>query len=187
MHSRAYLTMKTNQTTNQCNLSKGLKAGDHSFYEKLFAEFYSKYFNYALSLSKDSQQSKDLVQDALTKLWINRSKINTQKNIHSYIFQIIKNDFVNNYTRKLRYNNLLDQLKNDVINEISEENNFVIDKLQSINFEIEKLPEKSKKIFKLNKKRGLCYEEISELLKISEKTVESHIYRALKRLRAELG
>ena len=178
--------MKTKLTTNQNLLATGLKAGDHAAFQNLFKEFYSTYFNYALNLSKDHQQAKDLVQEALTKLWINRAKIDDKKAVHPYVFQIIKNNFRNNFCRKSKHNDLLNQLQNEVINEISEENNLIVERLKSVDSEIEKLPEKSKQIFKLNKRRGLCYKEISELLEISEKTVESHIYRALKRIRTEL-
>ena len=56
-----------------------------------------------------------------------------------------------------------------------------------VNDEIEKLPEKCKKVFILNKKEGLTHDEIAEYLQISKKTVEGHITRAFKVLNQKLG
>ena len=60
------------------------------------------------------------------------------------------------------------------------------ERLKKVEEEIENLPEQCKKVFIMNKKEGLKYKEISEKLHISIKTVEVHMTKALKRLRAQL-
>ena len=59
--------------------------------------------------------------------------------------------------------------------------------MMNVNREIDKLPEKCKRVFILNKKEGLTHNEIAEYLQISTKTVESHITRAFKILNQKLG
>ena len=49
-----------------------------------------------------------------------------------------------------------------------------------MNREIKKLPNKTKEVFYLSKKRGLSNIEISELLDVSIKTVEGHMTKAFK-------
>lgn len=44
-----------------------------------------------------------------------------------------------------------------------------------------------KKVFEMNRFQGLTYTEIARSLSISVKTVETHISRALKFLRQNLG
>ena len=56
-----------------------------------------------------------------------------------------------------------------------------------VNKEIEKLPEKCKRVFILNKKEGLTHNEIAEYLQVSKKTVEGHVTRAFKILNKKLG
>ena len=58
--------------------------------------------------------------------------------------------------------------------------------MEWVNNEIDFLPPKSKEIFVMNKKRGLSYKEIANMMNISENTIESHIGRALKRIRGRL-
>jgi len=51
---------------------------------------------------------------------------------------------------------------------------------------LEKLPEKCRQIFILNKLEGLTQKEIAEYLEISVKTVENQIAIAVSKLREEL-
>ena len=55
-----------------------------------------------------------------------------------------------------------------------------------VNKAIEKLPKKCKEIFILSKRDGLTNQEISEILNISIKTVESQITIAFKQLRKQI-
>ena len=107
----------------------------------------------------------------MAKFWENRKNIDLQKPIQPYIFQIIKNTFITSYHQSLRKESLLQKLKTEVIEHLNytERENTRQEQLQQIEDQIEKLPEKSKVIFNLNKKRGFQYKEISELLNITEK------------------
>ena len=48
------------------------------------------------------------------------------------------------------------------------------------------LPEQSRRVYKMSRDEGLKYREIAEALKISEKTVEGHMNRALRTLKKAL-
>ena len=48
---------------------------------------------------------------------------------------------------------------------------------------LESLPERTRKIFRMNRQEGLKYREIAVKLSISEKTVEANMGKALKALR----
>jgi RNA polymerase sigma-70 factor (ECF subfamily) len=78
------------------------------------------------------------------------------------------------------YLKLLDQFINETPSE-----EFEI-KLKKITANIEKLPSKTKEIFKMSKLSGLTNKEISEFLNISIKTVEFHITKSFKILRNAL-
>jgi RNA polymerase sigma-70 factor (ECF subfamily) len=52
---------------------------------------------------------------------------------------------------------------------------------------LDKLPERTREIFTLNRFEGLRYKEIAEKLSVSVKTVEANMGRALKALRTSLG
>ncbi len=61
------------------------------------------------------------------------------------------------------------------------------EKLNAIANAVEKLPEKRRQIFTMYYYKGLDSKTISELLSLSQRTVENTIYRALLFIRATLG
>ena len=60
------------------------------------------------------------------------------------------------------------------------------DQIRNINLIIDSLPNRCKQIFLMSKIEGLKYKEISHNLRISVKTVEVQISKALKILRSKL-
>lgn len=52
---------------------------------------------------------------------------------------------------------------------------------------IERLPEKCRLVFTMSREQGLTHGQIAQMLGLSQKTVESHIWRALTSLRASLA
>ena len=64
------------------------------------------------------------------------------------------------------------------------EYNELTNKLDEI---IKELPQRQKEVYMLHKVEGLKYNEIAERLNISVNTIENHMSRALKTIRAKLG
>jgi RNA polymerase sigma-70 factor (ECF subfamily) len=55
--------------------------------------------------------------------------------------------------------------------------------LENLNSLVSSLPEQQRKIFQLSKEQGLSSDEIAKELNLSKRTVENHLYRALKYLK----
>ena len=120
-------------------------------------------------------------------LYEKRKKINPDYSLQSYLYKSLYHKFIDlYYMNKSRsrlhesYVKILTQFVNDAPSE-----EFEI-KLKRITANIEKLPSKTKEIFKMSKQNGLTNKEISEFLNISIKTVEFHITKSFKILRNSL-
>ena len=164
-----------------------LKKGDYDAYTLLMNDYYKNLCGYANLFTKDPSKSEDIVQNVFVKLWVYRKKIDSNIPIKRYLHKSVYNEFIDQY-RKNKSVVTLEEKHLKVINTIIDDNSFDIEKLMTrVNDEIEKLPEKCKKVFILNKKEGLTHDEIAEYLQISKKTVEGHITRAFKILNQKLG
>ncbi|MDC3276315.1 RNA polymerase sigma-70 factor [Flavobacteriaceae bacterium] len=164
-----------------------LKKGDYDAYTLLMNDYYKNLCGYANLFTKDPSKSEDIVQNVFVKLWVYRKKIDSNIPIKRYLHKSVYNEFIDQY-RKNKSVVKLEEKHLKVINTIIDDNSFDIEKLMTrVNDEIEKLPEKCKKVFILNKKEGLTHDEIAEYLQISKKTVEGHITRAFKILNQKLG
>jgi RNA polymerase sigma-70 factor (ECF subfamily) len=150
-------------------------------------DYYKNLCGYANLFTKDPSKSEDIVQNVFVKLWIYRKKIDSNIPIKRYLHKSVYNEFIDQY-RKNKSVISLEEKHLKAINTVIDNNSFDIEKLMTrVNDEIEKLPEKCKRVFILNKKEGLTHDEIAEYLQISIKTVEGHITRAFKILNQKLG
>ena len=150
-------------------------------------DYYNNLCGYANLFTKDPSKSEDIVQNVFVKLWVYRKKIDSNIPIKRYLHKSVYNEFIDQY-RKNKSVISLEEKHLKAINTVIDNNSFDIEKLMiRVNDEIEKLPEKCKRVFILNKKEGLTHDEIAEYLQISIKTVEGHITRAFKILNQKLG
>ena len=164
-----------------------LKNGDNNAYTLLMNDYYKNLCGYANLFTKDPSKSEDIVQNVFVKIWIYRKKIDPNIPIKKYLYKSVYNEFIDQY-RKNKSVISLEEKYLKVIDTIIDDNSLDIEKLMmNVNREIDKLPEKCKRVFILNKKEGLTHDEIAEYLQISTKTVESHITRAFKILNQKLG
>ena len=164
-----------------------LKKGDHKAYTQLINNYYKNLCGYANLFTKDPSKSEDIVQNVFVKLWVYRKKIDSNIPIKRYLHKSVYNEFIDQY-RKNKSVISLEKKHLNAISAIIEDNSVDIEKLMiRVNKEIEKLPEKCKRVFILNKKDGLTHDEIAEYLQISKKTVEGHVTRAFKILNKKLG
>jgi RNA polymerase sigma-70 factor (ECF subfamily) len=79
----------------------GLRLED---FNKLFQSHYNVLLKYVIKLCNDSEIAQDIVQEAYIKLWNKRAKINTDLPIHSYLFKICYNEFLQ-FLRKKKVEN----------------------------------------------------------------------------------
>ena len=81
----------------------------------------------------------------------------------------------------------MEDLRNESYLELIDfDNSLKEDQIRNINLIIDSLPNSCKQIFLMSKIEGLKYKEISHNLRISVKTVEVQISKALKILRSKL-
>ena len=52
-----------------------------------------------------------------------------------------------------------------------------------IDIALERMPKQQSKVFRMSRDEGLSHDEIAQRLNISKRTVETHIYNAVKSLR----
>jgi len=164
-----------------------LKKGDYNAYTLLMNNYYKNLCGYANLFTKDPSKSEDIVQNVFVKLWVYRKKVDSNIPIKRYLQKSVYNEFIDQY-RKNKSVISMEEKHLKAINTIIDDDSLNIEKLMvRVNKEIEKLPEKCKRVFILNKKEGLTHNEIAEYLQISKKTVEGHITRAFKILNRKLG
>jgi len=67
---------------------------------------------FAYSLTKNTEDAKDLYQETAFRAIHNRDKFRPETNFKAWTFTIMKNIFINNYRKKVKANTILDATDN---------------------------------------------------------------------------
>jgi RNA polymerase sigma-70 factor (ECF subfamily) len=168
-------------------LIQGIQLEDDHAFRELFNRYANRLFHFAkIYLSNDSD-AEELVQEVFIKLWDKRHSIIRNHNIKAFIFKVAVNK-VYDKVRKKKLENVCDSLlKYENFSSQETWDEVIYNELQErVDYLVGKLPEKRKEIFILSRRNGLSTKEIAEQLKISHRTVESQIYKALTFLKENL-
>ena len=137
---------------------------------------------------KDYNQAEDIVQDVFVKIWQSPDFLKTNGSPKSYLFRAVKNSSLNFLRHiEVRHKFVTDSKFIDSTSDELKEESFSDEEIKNkIHQAVNKLPEHWREAFVLSKYDNLKYSEIAEKLKISQKTVEKYISKALAILREEL-
>jgi RNA polymerase sigma factor (sigma-70 family) len=145
---------------------------------------------FALSLTNNSDDAQDLLQETYLKALTYREKYADDTNLKAWLFTIMKNTFINSYRRKVKSNTILD-ISEDLyyLNNSVDANDETPDS-ELFTKEIEKgiaeLEEEYKTPFLMHT-QGFKYKEIAEDLDLSIGTVKSRIFFTRKKLMKRLS
>lgn len=141
--------------------------------------------SFALNLTKNSEDAKDLYQETTYRALVNKDKFAPDTNLKAWLFTIMKNIFINNYRKKMKANTIMDSTNNlYFINsgsaEINQgETNIFI---RELNYMIDNLDESLRIPFMMHYE-GFKYQEIAEELDLPLGTIKSRIFFARKELK----
>lgn len=165
-------------------LSKSNKNID---FESSFKEHYAPLCRYAYSIISDQDLCEDLVQDIFLKIWDKNPEINSS--LSSYLYRAVKNACINEIKKKMQQTNLaIEEVEDPIYTpfDLNRENNLSTIQIK-VTKAIENLPPRCKEIFIMRRNMQMSYDEISEQLNISKKTIENQMNSAIKKLRAQLS
>jgi RNA polymerase sigma-70 factor, ECF subfamily len=171
--------------------------------QKMYSEFEAEIMpfkdalnSFALKMTADIEDAEDLVQDTLLKAFRFFDKFEKGTNAKAWLFQIMKNTFINNYRKSSKQPNKVDfddvqnfyeNIKSDDVKIQHSENDAFSDVLDDeIVNALSILPDDFRTIVFLSDIEGYTYEEIADFMDCPIGTVRSRLHRARKMMYALL-
>lgn len=164
-------------------------------YQTLFRKYYPSLIFYATRLVGE-EDAEDVVQDVFVELWRRQESIEIGDQIQAFLYRAV-------YTRALNvlkhrnvesdYCAAMEEINQRRAEFYQPDNNEVIRRIEDrelrkeIHDAINELPDKCKEVFKLSYLHDMKNKEIADALGVSLRTVEAHMYKALKYLRNRLN
>jgi RNA polymerase sigma-70 factor (ECF subfamily) len=127
---------------------------------------------------------------AFTKLWQYRQTLREEYTVSTQLFRIattILIDFLRKYNNKDAITARLDGLDIDKGIDSTNEKMRGAELQKKISEAVNDLPPVRKQVFEMSREQGMSYREIAATLCVSSKTVETHIYKALKQIKKHIS
>lgn len=151
-------------------------------FKELFSTHYDALCRAAWLLLKDRDMAEDAVQDVFVRLWVRRNELVIETSFKAYLYKAVTLRAIDYLRREKRVEKVRSETGLKIVP--SESNASSLLESREINAAIEKaleaMPANTQTIFKMSRYGGLKNREIAEALKISIKTVESNMGKALK-------
>lgn len=173
--------------------NKGGRKLDITEFRQVFLDLYPELCLYALKFVDDFETAKDIVQEVLSRFWVENEKLLNKNLIKPYLYKSVKNSALNHNKRERRKTGLDELLKaqnSDVqySKDVDAIENLTFKNLQTdLEKAVNEMPEQRQKIFRMSRMQQMKHKEIAAKLNISPKTVETQIYRSLNFLREKLN
>jgi RNA polymerase sigma-70 factor (ECF subfamily) len=171
-------------------ITKGIKQGDKESFAALFKSYYSPLTRYAATVTKDFDTAEEIVQEFFGSLWQNRQNINIYSSVKGYLYRSVHNRCLH----YLSHQKVIEKYAKGRLassSAVSEEPVAEAIYYSELEAVVEKvlaaLPERSARVFKMNRFEGKRYGDIARELAISIKTVEVDMGKALRAFRDALG
>ncbi|MDR1181742.1 MAG: RNA polymerase sigma factor [Bacteroidales bacterium] len=157
---------------------------NQSFKEAILS-MQGKLNHFAITLTCNSEDAEDLVQDTYLKVLTSEDKYEEDTNLKAWVLTIMRNTFINDYRKRKRINEVMNNhadistIKQFVLQspERADMNYYV----KEINKQINRIEEQQRIPFEMFLD-GYQYKEIAEKMNISMGTVKSRIFFARKKL-----
>ncbi len=166
-----------------------MKVMSNSEFNKAFDTVSPMLHSFAINLTRNEDNAKDLFQETAFRAITNKDKFKPGTNLKAWLFTIMKNIFINNYRKRKKSATIFDSTDNQfflnsgsvMINNDAESNILI----KELNKMINELDEGVRVPFEMHNE-GFKYQEISECLDLPLGTVKSRIFFARKELKDKI-
>lgn len=165
-----------------------IRASNKMAFDRLFRLFYPKLLRFAYHYVKCIEQNEEIVSDVFVWLWTNRQNLNSISSPEQYLFTAVKNRCLNTLRSSAKTVSLdvtLEKTLTNYDNQLAKmEQSELTEKLNAI---INNLPKQQRLVFRMIKENGLTTKQVADILNIAPRTVETHLYKAIKQLKQEIS
>jgi RNA polymerase sigma-70 factor (ECF subfamily) len=178
------MPMKIDSTILQA-LQEQMAKGSQKAFEDAYRLFFTRLFNFAMLYVHKKEIAEEIVHDVMLKIWTKREELPKIMNLETYLFVAIRNHSLNYLSKYSSYHVAMEPAsgKTEIITLNDPEKQLEWKEISfRLNQAIDELPDQCRTVFKLIKEEGFRYKQVAEILNVSPRTVETQLFRAIKKL-----
>ena len=161
---------------------------DHQAFTEIYNRYWKKLFTVAANKLGCLEDAEETVQDIFVSLWNRRKRLQINTSLSSYLSVSVKYKVISTFDKYHNQQQYINTIINNTAVDDSTQEWLAFDELrEQLTEMVAILPEKCKVVYQLSREQGFSQKQIAEQLQIAEKTVEGHLNKATKILRAKLS
>ncbi len=172
---------------NDQELTVLLKQGDRHAFTEIYNRYWAEMYYHAFKMLKDEENSKDVVHDIFSNLWLKSASLNVETKLSGHLYITVRNKIFNLIAQNKVRNDYLSSVAAFFTDTVVDSS--LLDEkelLAAVEAEIQNLPPKMREIFELSRKENLSHKEIAQKLNISDQTVKKQVQNALKIIKPKI-
>ncbi len=177
--------MPSNHLPNEHDLIEGCLLGNPIMQKKLYDQYAPKMFGICMRYAANSEDAKDILQDAFVKVFVNLGKFKGTGSFEGWMRRIFVNTAIEHYRKKNQLYAISENQEENISNhEVSALDALEADDIIRL---ISELPNGYRTVFNLFAVEGYSHREIATMMNISEGTSKSQYARAKAWLQEKIG
>lgn len=172
---------------NEQMLLEKLRQGDAEAFERIFRLHWQRLYAIAKAKVQSHDEAEEIIQHIFSSLWEKRETL-LITNLTFYLNTAVRNHVINLVRSRIMQEKYWTYYKTFIPahGNVTREAVEFEDLNEAVEDAVNRLPEKSRKVFKLSRIEGRSNAEIADLLHLSEKAIEYHLTQSLRKLRVHL-
>lgn len=164
------------------------KAGNHRAFESLVGRHMKKTYNIAFSFVGDHDNAEDIVQEVFVKVYSALASFRGEAELGTWIYRITTNLSLNHVKQHKRKAERSIDVMDAAATHLASHDNHTEESDRRLHIEraLHELPTLQRAVVILRHLDGLSTRQVSQILKCSEGTVKTHLFRGLKKMRNKL-
>ena len=165
------------------NLIVRLRAGDDSCFKEIYDLYHYKVFCFVKKYTAQLADSEDVTQNVFIHLWKYRSKLDPEVSLESVLFKSSKQEISKWYKKQNRIFSVENDMMIKELDSASETEEELGIQYEKIQYLLNQIPEKRRRIFNLHKFEDRSYKEIAAEMDMSTSAVANQISKTLQFLK----
>jgi len=158
---------------------------DENAFELFFHVLNNSLIKFCVLYVHQREIAEEIVSDVFVKCWLNRKNLTEIQNPETYLFVAVKNQSLN-HIKKYSTIHLVQIEETNSVEFVNTYNPQKEIENKELVFRMDQaiagLPQQCRIVFRLIKEDGMKYKEVAEILNISPRTVQTQLFRAIKKL-----
>jgi len=171
------------------NDTMGIRQMDASSFRDAYEQFHAKVFRYFLKRAVLHETATELTQQLFIKLWQSRHTLSSAYTLEVQLFTMANSVWIDHLRREAtsrKYFSSVEDLESLESTFHDQPASNALEATDHFRLAMHQLPPVRKKVFILKNLHGFSNQEIAGKLSVSVKTVEDHLWKAMRVIRSLL-